>query len=480
MALSVFPAAAGPAGPGGPIDTWPITHGIDCEGDPYNPLDENGDRDPDGDPKPGTAAFKQRDDDNKACTGQRSSDRRFHPTGGTNAATYGQDFYRQPLRWDDRRFRFDSLTRLDIPDVPSAEVYRPCPTDRDVCRDMPAGLTRFDGPYPVVVIFHGFTASKELHRMNAQTFAEAGYLAISVNGTHVVGSAPNSQRTQNGDDVLNWLASESSGVFGQDADLDRVAFVGHSQGSAAARSYQGDERVHTIIAWDGGDDVTEDNVAQPIMFQRTDGGFATTNTYTDVPGTVRGDGFRHLRERGVDVMHVTARATVHVDWNGNGGPGMNRLWEATSNYYNLAWLDRYLKGRLVLDDDGGVVSTGGRTAVQERAYRQSVAFEAYQRLIADTFDGSVDKHNISQGFWDPVKAATSGDPLWGGNVPYRLQGKSTRDRWSYYYRSVCSLSVPNYVGGSSGAPGDPRPPVARADSGLDGDMRIWGCPEVRR
>ena len=35
-----------------------------------------------------------------------------------------------------------------------------------------------------MIIHHGFIAQMTHHRFNAQAFAEAGYLAISVNGTH--------------------------------------------------------------------------------------------------------------------------------------------------------------------------------------------------------------------------------------------------------------------------------------------------------
>ena len=49
-----------------------------------------------------------------------------------------------------------------------------------------------------------------------------------------------------------WVSS--SGVVAKVlADLDRVAFTGHSMGAAASLSYQGDPRVHAIIAFDGGD-----------------------------------------------------------------------------------------------------------------------------------------------------------------------------------------------------------------------------------
>jgi hypothetical protein len=178
----------------------------------------------------------------------------------------------------------------------------------------------------------------------------------------------------------------------------------------------------------------------------------------------------------MDLFNLTFRATNHIDWNGNGVGSLagNRLAEPVINYYTLAWLDRHLKGRLVFDGDGDAVTTGGRNEEEERLYRQSLAADAYQRLTALRFPvGSIDKHNISQGFYDPVQHLTSGDPLWGGNVSYRIEGLWTTDRLSPEFRSFCSVSVPDYINGSDGAAGSAV--AARADSGAGGDIRLTGC-----
>lgn len=187
-----------------------------------------------------------------------------------------------------------------------------------------------------------------------------------------------------------------------------------------------------------------------------------------MPGTVEAAaGYEKLKARNVDVFAITPRASVHVDFNGAGGPGANRLFELLSNYYNIAWFDRYLKGKLVLPADD-----------TERAYRQSLAEDAYDRLIATHFDDSADVHNISMGFWDPAQAISSGDPVYGGNVPYSVAGKSIADRLSFYYRHACFVSVPDYVHGGTGSPDDPTPVAARADSTIEGDIRTGGCPQV--
>ena len=463
-----------------PIDTWDVTNGVDCVGDQFNPVREDGTKDPAGDPEPGSAEWIARDDERLQCDGQRDSDRRYHPSHVTahSVARYGEDWYRQPLPRAGVRFRYDYFpTGTGLDGVPAMEVYRPCsPGD---CPDLPAGLETHSPPYPVVVVHHGFIATMTHHRYNAQAFAEAGYLAIVVNGTHPVPGAPNVQRNVNGGLVLDWLASEASGEIGQDADFDRVAMAGHSQGSAAALSYQGDPRVHTILAWDGGDGIADDNDSQPIMYQRTDGAFSAPQSTARTDYSENRD--RGLetyvthQDRGLDVFHVTFRATSHIDWNGNGVGALagNRFAELLINYYSLAWLDRHLQGRLVVDEGGAVLSGDGRSEAEERAFRQARAQDAFDRLTALKFDDSADKHNISMGWFDPVQQASSLDPLYGGNVPYAIDGLWVTDRLAQEYRSFCSVSVPDYVGGSDGSPGSPT--AATADSGADGDLRFTGC-----
>lgn len=478
-----------------PLDLWGLTHGIDCVGDSFNPIRPDGTRNPDGDPVPGSAAWTERDRQRLECDSQRDWDRRYHPHYNSNSARYGEDWYRQPVRFDGKRWRFTYLPAdlsatgvadplVGIPGVPAAEIYRPCAPG--TCTGLPATHQTFSPPYPVVVIHHGFIAQMTHHRFNAQVFAEAGYMAIVVNGIHPVTGAPNVQDSANGGEVLNWLASPASGVFGQEADLTRVAMAGHSQGAAAALSYQGDARVDAIIAWDGGDAIAPENctagrACQPIMYQRTDGAFsAPQNTARSAYPATRDRGlatYNTHKTLGMDVFHVNFRATNHIDWNGNGVGSLagNRLAEPVINYYSLAWLDRHVRGELVLSG-GNVVTSGGRTEAQERAYRQAIAQDAFDRMIALKFPGSIDKYNVSQGFYDPVQMLTSGDPLYGGNVAYKVEGLWTTDRFAQEFRSFCSISVPDYVGGSDGSPGSAT--AARADSGADGDMRFIGCPQV--
>jgi dienelactone hydrolase len=428
------------------------------------------------DPTPGTPEWTDRDRENQYCSLQRYVDRTFQPLGNT-APTYGQDPYRFPFRpgTAGTRFRFDQPV---VPGITSLELYRPCPTDPSVCPDLPAGLKRFDPPYPVVVVFHGFTASKELHRWTTQVLAEEGYMAIAVNGSipypnGVSISAPNSQDAANGSRILDWLAA-GQGLAAQ-ADADRVGFAGHSQGGAAVLSYQGDARVSALVVYDGGTTAAANNASQPVMYQGEDGIAFTFSppTAANGDGTARttpeaAEGYSALRSRNVDTMGLSFRAWTHTDYNGNGGPAGNRWAELTSNYFTLAWFDRFIKGKLVLP-----------AGAAERAYRQSIAQDAYDRLRVTPgklFDDSADRHNISMGFWDPALAASSLDPVFGGNVIYTLEGTPIRNRLSFYAPSVCFISVPDYINGSDGSPGSSV--AARADSTVAGDMRLQGCPQI--
>ena len=294
--------------------------------------------------------------------------------------------------------------------------------------------------------------------------------------------------------MLRWLAGQSTnalgmpidpGVYGDEADLDRVAFTGHSQGAGVSLGYQGDPRVHAIIAWDGGDTIAAVNCTTgpcaPIMYQRTDGGFATPSARVDYPSDrTRGlPTYTSHKQRGMDVFHFTNRATVHTDWNGYGvGLAGNRYAELVINYHNLAWLDRHLRGKLAFAANGSVKTYAGRTAVQERAFRQVIADDAFERLTARYFDDSADEHNVSMGFWDPDLALASPTDPYAGNVPVTVEGLEIRDRYSPYFYGYCRVTVPDYVNGGSGKPGDTVPPARVADTGPEGDLRFEGCPEL--
>ena len=127
----MLPMAA--AGADEPIDTWETVVGIDCVGDRFNPVREDGTKDPDGDPAPGSPEWIERDNERLQCDSQRDHDRRTQPVRAmTTSARYGEDWYRQPFLYDDVRFRFDYFPTGTGPGgVPAMEVYRPCSNDRE-------------------------------------------------------------------------------------------------------------------------------------------------------------------------------------------------------------------------------------------------------------------------------------------------------------------------------------------------------------
>lgn len=430
----------------------PVPDPVDCEG-PAAPAE------------PGTNEFRQRDAANMFCAEQRKQDQAQHPNtplpipAETVSERPSHDAYRQPSRHHNVRFRFQRLTIDGI----AAEVYRPCPTSPTVCPSLPATLQRFDPPYPAVVVLHGLASNKENHWWASQPFAEAGYLVVAVDGT--------------GDEVDNalaWLNSPTN-PLAPEIDTQRVGVAGHSLGGGNALGTQGDQRVSAIVAWDPcssipcGTAPALPNTAHltPTLYEMAEytGWPGYPEPKTAVPGTLRTLGFASLRGRGVDTMAVTGRATTHLDFISL--TAGNRLAEAYQSYFNLAWFDRYLKGKLVLRGDETPAQ-----AEAERTARQAIARQAFDRLTTDRFDGSADRHNISQGFFDPALAAGSADPLYGGNVPYKIAGKPVADRLSFYHRSVCYISVPDYARGT-GAPGGPV--VSRADTTAEGDMRVSGC-----
>jgi len=420
-----------------------------------------------GDLEAGTLDFELRDATNIYCSEQRKADAILHPINSVLwPILYGADPYRQPARHDGIRFRYDAVNVSGL----VGDVFRPCAAGN--CPELPDGLETFEPPYPVVIAMHGALSDKDHLWWATQPLAERGYFVVAVQGTESTIPAA----------VLDWLHGDAQTQFPGQLDLSRIGTIGHSLGAENSTRVQGDDRVSAIIALDpcGGSPCANsrgsrlhdkgEEAQTPTLFITADytGWPGYPQPRFSVPGELRAAGFSILRDNGVDSMLITPRATTHLDWVGNFTMG-TRYGETTSNQYNLAWFDRYLRGKLALDNDGNVVTTGGRNEIQERSYRQAIAKDAFDRLVATQIDGTLDRHNISQGFFDPVKLVTSLDPQYGGNVPYATEGLAIANLLSFYFRSVCYVSAPNYVAGNPGI-------LARGDSTDAGDMRSSGCP----
>jgi dienelactone hydrolase len=392
------------------------------------------------------------------CAAERHSDQTKHPLSGApfSASMYGlapmslTDEYREPSRNDDVRFRFDAATITNrAGDGLAAEVYRPCA--KGACNDTPASLRSYAPPYPAVVVLHGGGSRKELHWWSSQTLAEAGYMVVAFDGA--------ASDRQNTEDVLDWLLATPDhptrkgqhNPFWKELDRKRIGIAGHSMGGQLASVLgQEDPRISTIVSWDRGTGLAlPKNLHVPTLFFIADyacqaNPVCEPEPYSEPPPDPRGPAGRGreyeiVRAAGVDSMKVAMRAATHLDWVPS-QPSGNRYVETVSVYYTLAWFDRYLKGQ-------------GNPRLQT---------DAFERLTAARFDDSADRHNISQGFYDPARAA-AGDP-YAGNVPYRINGMPVANRMSFYFPSKCYLSVPGAEG-------------LRAASE---DMRARGCPSGGR
>ena len=395
MALALI-LAASPASAQAPVD---------CEG-------------PAGDPEPGTPEWRQRDLENMYCAEQRHLDKAQHPTNLQPVQELGADAYREPARHAGVRFRFDTTTIDGL----EAEVYRPCTPA--ACPDLPETLAYHDGPYPAVVTFHGGASRKELHWWSSQSLAEAGYLVIAFDSEGIGPVVGEAER------VVDWLF-ESGDPLVAEFDGERLGVAGHSAGGVVVSEFgHTDPRVDAVVSWDRAQSTRQpDDVPlnSPSLFL-----FADYNCQQvpvcqpepydeppppDGPGD-KGEDFQILRDAGVDTMQLARRAATHHDWVPSDLSG-NRYAEIVTVHYTLAWFDRYVRGPT----------------------EPAVAADAFERLTARAFDGSADRHNISQGFYDAAPGASAGDPL-AGNVPYTIEGGAVADRLSFYYLSKCFLTVP--------------------------------------
>jgi dienelactone hydrolase len=377
--------------------------------------------------EPGTSAWDQREAENAWCATQRNLDTHTNPLYLTsqanrppNRATTAMDPMREPAKLAGKRFRFDELSFTDAGGKAyPAFLFRPCDAS---CVALPAGLARYDPPYPAVVIMHGGAANHEMYLWAAEGLAEAGYMVLTVNIGRTDTSHYATTRT-----ALDWLLSTPSQPFADGshnprwAELDRarVGLAGHSAGGVAvSRLGQEDPRVSAIVSWDRAqsgrmpDDLAIDT---PALFLVADFNCQQVPvclperraTAPDPLGPGNKDeDFRRLRAAGVDTMKVALRAATHLDFTEWPELNASRYGAVTSFYYTLAWFDRYLKG----------VGAG----------REAIAAEATARLTATRFDDSADVHNISTGRFDPATL---------GNLSARIDGQPVADRLSFHFRS---------------------------------------------
>jgi dienelactone hydrolase len=388
-ARPVAATASGPAAIGQPAD-----EPVDCLG----PVQEAA---------PGTPEWDRQNADNAYCARERDQDKPAHRVPA--------DAYREASRHDGIRFRYDTTTIGGL----DAEVYRPCAAG--TCPDLPTGLATFEPPYPAVVVFHGGGANSRLYRWASQPLAEAGYLVVAFD-------SPAGPTLDDASTVVDWLHGDDP--LAAEFDGERLGIAGHSRGGVVVSEFgQRDPRVSAVVSWDRAQSTPlppDLALHTPTLFMLADyncqqvpicepEAYATAPD-PDGPGN-KGDDFLLLREAGVDTMQLPLRAALHLDWVPSQLSG-NRYAEAVTVYYTLAWFDRYVRG----------------------ASEPDVAADAFDRVTAIEFDDSADRHNISQGIFDP-DLADPNDP-YAGNVPYHIDGLPVADRLSFYFLAKCSLTIP--------------------------------------
>jgi hypothetical protein len=401
LAVAALGSTAAPAGAPAqePADETPTDETVDCLG----PVDV---------PEPGTPQWDELNEANAYCAEQRHQDKPAHRVLDRTAPA---DAYREPSRNTDVRFRYDTTTIGGL----EAEVYRPC--NAGACPDAPEDLDTFEPPYPAVVVFHGGAANRTLYWWAAQPLAEAGYLVVAFD-------SPAGPTLDDATTVVDWLHGDDP--LTADFDGQRLGIAGHSRGGAVVGEFgQRDERVSAIVSWDRAQSAelpADLELDTPTLFLFADYNCQQvpiclpedydTAPSPDGPGN-KGDDFLLLEAAGVDTMQVPLRAALHLDWTPSQLSG-NRYAESVTNYFTIAWFDRYVRGQTEPDMAAG----------------------AFDRLTATEFDESADRHNISQGIFDP-DGADPDDP-YAGNVPYTIDGLPIADRLSFYFRAKCPLTVP--------------------------------------
>src|SRR3954470_9278958 len=364
--IVVLPAGAAAQAPGEP----------DCAG-------------PAGDPQTGTLARHQREQDNAWCGEQRFRDTSANPAytaakaqaDAREGGEVTEDPFRDPPLWQGKRSRYDhvSFKSPSGQDLPGY-LFRPCDAS---CRDMPAGLRRFEPPYPGVVVVHGGGANQEMYWWGAEGLAEAGYMVL----TFQIPEPDNQESSFHYPDskfALDWFLS-SANPRARELDRAHIGLTGHSAGGVAvSRLGQEDPRVSAIVSWDRAQSSPMPaglRIRTPALFLAADYlcqrvPVCLPQPFTSPPDPLgpgnKDEDFMRVSAAGVDSMKVTLRAATHLDFTQFSPATGSRYGAVTAFYYTLAWFDRYLRG----------------------------SEAALARLTATRFDDSADVHSISGGTYD--------------------------------------------------------------------------------
>lgn len=91
------------------------------------------------------------------------------------------------------------------------------------------------GPYPLVVLIHGFLMTGRQHSGNAENFAKHGFVAFTPDLSKILlGDDTRMENVRDLLDEIRWLQDNKNGPLASVVDANRVGIAGNSAGAAVA------------------------------------------------------------------------------------------------------------------------------------------------------------------------------------------------------------------------------------------------------
>ena len=412
-----------------PIDTWEITahrlrrRPVQPGARPTAPRTRNGTRA--RAPPSGTRGTRS------AGTAPRSATTTAGriPIAMTTTARYGEDWYRQPIRFDDRRFRFDYFpTGTGVGGVPAMEVYRPCaPGD---CAGLPEDLETLRGAVP------GGRHPPRLHRPDdppplQRPGLRRGRLPRDRRQRH----PPRDRRAERPEQRQRRPGPGLAGLRRVRRDRQARPTSTASPSPATRRDRPRRSATRATRASTRSSRGTA-ATASPTSTRRSRS-CTSAPTARSPPAEHRAHRLpRDARPRAADLPHPqgarprrlprhAARDEPHrLERQRRRAASPATGWPSSSST-TTAWRGwtGTCRASSSFDESGAVKTYAGRTQAEERAYRQAQAQDAFDRLTALYFDDSADMHNISMGLYDPVQAVDVGRPAVRRQRPVQHRGQ---------------------------------------------------------
>ncbi|VEP13768.1 Serine-type D-Ala-D-Ala carboxypeptidase [Hyella patelloides LEGE 07179] len=238
-------------------------------------------------------------------------------------------------------------TAVGIPPQDFTDITQSIPTNS--IANAPIAKTKSE--YPVLFLSHGFGGLPELNTIKAEELASQGYVVIALNHTYdstvnlfpdgrvitqsptfggFLGASENPElfaesidiRAKDAQFVLDELEEidteeNSTDLFGEKLDLDRVGILGYSLGGAtAAKVLAEDSRFKAGINLDGGlfGDVASASLSQPFLTFNNEA-FSTGNSSDPLDkdfNQIQQSFVENLQNEGYE---VTISGTTHSDFN---------------------------------------------------------------------------------------------------------------------------------------------------------------------